>query len=96
MTIAMNIESKLGLDAFKLDEESHIRINQEICRQDCQEKYCLFVCPAHLYSVSKESGDICVEFEGCLECGTCRIACRYGALEWDYPRGGFGVQFRFG
>ena len=96
MAIAMNIESKLGLDAFKLDEASHIRINQEICRQDCQEKYCLFVCPAHLYSVSKESGDICVEFEGCLECGTCRIACRYGALEWDYPRGGFGVQFRFG
>lgn len=96
MTIAMNIEAKLGLNAFKLDEESHIRINNEICRRDCREKYCLFVCPAHLYSVNKESGDICVEFEGCLECGTCRIACRYGALEWNYPRGGFGVQFRFG
>ena len=94
--MTMNIESKLGLNAFKLDEESHIRINQEICRQKCKEKYCLFVCPAHLYSVNKETGDFSVEFEGCLECGTCRITCRYGALEWEYPRGGFGVQFRFG
>jgi ferredoxin like protein len=31
-----------------------------------------------------------------LECGTCRIACPHSALEWEYPRSGFGVQFRFG
>ena len=92
----MNIEAKLGLDAFKLDEESHIRINQEICARECEEKHCLFLCPGHLYSINKETGDVSVEFEGCLECGTCRIVCRYGALEWAYPRGGFGVQYRFG
>jgi len=31
-----------------------------------------------------------------LECGTCRIACGAEVLEWNYPEGGAGVQFRFG
>jgi ferredoxin like protein len=92
----MNIEAKLGLNAFKPAEESHIRIHHEICRRECREKYCLFVCPAHLYAVNEETGDLYVDFAGCLECGTCHSACRYGALEWEYPQGGFGVQFRFG
>jgi ferredoxin like protein len=34
--------------------------------------------------------------DGCLECGTCRIACGTEVLEWYYPSGGAGVQFRFG
>jgi ferredoxin-like protein FixX len=24
------------------------------------------------------------------------VACPSGALEWRYPRGGFGVQYRYG
>ena len=67
----MNIETKLGLDAFILDKEAHIVINQE-------------------------TGEMALEFGGCLECGTCMIACIDGALDWNYPRGGFGVQYRFG
>jgi ferredoxin like protein len=31
----------------------------------------------------------------CLECGACRISCQNGALDWNYPKGGFGVCFRF-
>ena len=30
----------------------------------------------------------------CLECGTCLIICEKGALDWKYPRGGFGVRYR--
>jgi len=91
----MSLEAKLGLDVFKLDKESHISINHEICRTLCKAKYCLFVCPAKVYTLSKD-GTIHAKFEGCLECGTCVLACEERALKWHYPKGGFGVQYRFG
>jgi ferredoxin like protein len=91
----MRIEAKLGLDAFKLDDRSHITINQEACRTRCELKPCLVVCPADLYSVSA-NGEMQVDYEGCLECGTCMVVCPEGALEWVYPRAGLGVHYRFG
>lgn len=90
----MNIKDKLGLNVFKVDSQPHISIDQEICRKECKKKYCLYVCPANVYSLKEE--EIHVEWDGCLECGACTIACRPQALRWEYPRGGFGVQYRFG
>lgn len=92
----MKVEEKLTLDAFKNDTESHITIRHDVCRTKCTKKYCLFICPAHLYSYNEETDEIVVEFAGCLECGTCKIACLEGAITWLYPRGEFGVQYRFG
>jgi len=92
----LNIESKLGLDVFQIDgEQPHIRINQEICQTRCTIRYCLHICPANLYTLN-EKGEVVVDYEGCLECGTCLIACREDALTWHYPRAGYGVQYRFG
>jgi len=91
----MDPASKLSVDIFKNDEEAHIIIRQEICRQ-CELKPCLRICPAGLYSISEESGEILIEYTGCLECGSCRVVCPCGALAWSYPRGGFGVQYRYG
>jgi ferredoxin like protein len=51
------------------------------------------VCPADLYDLN-ETGEVVVNWEGCLECGTCMICCELGALSWHYPRSGFGVQYR--
>ncbi len=92
----MRIDEKLAIDAFKTDKESHIRINHDICRTKCTVRHCLFVCPGHLYEYNRESDEIKVEYTGCLECGTCKIACRDGAIEWTYPRGEYGVQYRHG
>jgi ferredoxin like protein len=92
----LNIETKLGLDVFQIDnEQPHILIDQEICQSRCTIRYCLHVCPANLYELN-ERGEIIVDYEGCLECGTCYIACRQDALTWHYPRAGYGVQYRFG
>ena len=88
------MDAKLGLDVFKVDKQPHIIIQQEICRK-CLDQACLSVCPANLYSLTPH-GEIAVNFEGCLECGTCRIACKMQGIEWKNPRGGFGVQLRFG
>ena len=35
--------------------------------------------------------------DGCRECGSCRILCsEHGNIEWEYPRGGHGILFKFG
>ncbi|HVN95679.1 MAG TPA: 4Fe-4S dicluster domain-containing protein [Syntrophorhabdaceae bacterium] len=92
----MRIDEKLALDAFKTDKESHIRIDHATCRAKCTTRYCLFVCPGHLYEYDEEHDEMKVEYAGCLECGTCMVACKEGAINWVYPRGEFGVQYRHG
>ena len=91
----MNIEAKLGLNVLKVDTEPHIVINHEICRAKCQIRYCLNICPADLYTLDKQD-EVQVNYEGCLECGSCLMACQHEALTWHYPRAGYGVQYRFG
>lgn len=91
----MDIDAKLGLDVFKIDTEPHIILQHEICKTICQVRFCLNVCPAELYTLN-QSGEIQVNYEGCLECGACLIACADEALKWHYPRPGYGVQYRFG
>jgi ferredoxin like protein len=90
----VNIKAKLGKNTIKVDSQKHIKIKKEICK-DCQERFCVYVCPARVYTLSTD-GDIELELDGCLECGTCKISCVKNAIEWDYPRAGYGVQYRFG
>lgn len=90
------IEEKLYADRFKTDSSSHLIIkDQEICRR-CPEKWCNYFCPASVYEFDEENQVNLVAYEGCLECGTCRIGCPYLNIEWLYPRGGFGIQHRYG
>ena len=91
----MKVEEKIALDAIKNDKESHIRLDQRKC-SECKEQWCVAVCPGHLYSLNAETGEMTVEYAGCLECGTCRIACVRGSVSWDYPKGECGVQYRYG
>jgi len=42
-----------------------------------------------------ERAMVVLSWEGCLECGTCFIACDQRALTWDYPRGGYGFSYRY-
>ena len=51
----MRIDEKLAKNAFKHDEASHIKIDDELCRAKCTERYCLRVCPASLYAWNEES-----------------------------------------
>jgi ferredoxin like protein len=91
----MKVEEKIALNAIKNDRESHITLNQGQCAR-CEERWCIAVCPGHLYSHNSETGEMVVEFAGCLECGSCKIACIRGSVTWDYPRGECGVQYRYG
>ena len=89
----MKIDDKLALNLFHVDKDPHIQVDQEICRK-CPHKICTFVCPVENYTL--EGDNVVFSWEGCLECGTCQIVCDQGAITWDYPRGGFGISYRFG
>lgn len=103
----MDIEKKLINVKYKTSECSHLHPNQEICKV-CEDKVCLNICPANVYkqcssgenseNSQKKDGTmdiISVEYENCLECGACRIACPYGAIDWEYPASGCGVVYKF-
>ena len=92
----MKIEDKLFLDRFKVDEEeSHIKIKDGgKCMNECPDQPCLYFCPANVYRL--ETDHISVNYEGCLECGSCRIACPLLNIDWRFPRGGFGISHKFG
>ena len=49
------------------------------------------------YQVGTGKGPVEIIPDGCLECGTCRVLGEpTGEIEWSYPRGGYGVLFKFG
>ena len=93
-TPVVSLDDKLALVKRKLDKESHITVDQELFRKD-PDKVVLFICPAKVYELNEETGECLVNFENCLECGTCRVAARE-YVEWENPQGGFGVSFALG
>ena len=72
------IEDKLAVNKFDIDKEVHIRIQEDICSQ-CETHECLYACPADCFKLTEEH--ITFSYEGCLECGSCRIVCGEGAVE---------------
>lgn len=91
----LTLEEKLYLVQFDADEESHLKVDQDKCGL-CEHKICTIICPAGNYTINEDTGEIVVSYEGCFECGTCRIACEAESIDWEYPRGGFGVCYRYG
>jgi ferredoxin like protein len=94
MSVRLDLKSKLGLDVFKEDSKPHIKIKPGL-ESDPRLKKAVLVCPAGLYKLN-DKGEIDLSTDGCLECGTCRLACGPEVLDWNYPSGGAGIQFRFG
>lgn len=88
----VNIDDKLFLNTYIADTVSHLIIKDEGVCANCVEKNCTKFCPAGVYQY--KDSKIVVGYEGCLECGACRIACPHDNIDWNYPRGGFGIQFR--
>ena len=93
----MEIEDKVYQVRFNSDALPHIRVDVKAC-QACDGKPCLYVWPVQNFTL-QDDGRVDFAWERCMECGACRLVCRaYGksAVDWSYPRGGFGVSFRYG
>lgn len=91
---SIKLEDKLATNKFYIDREVHITINEDKCKE-CSFYTCLSICPAKCYKQSSDGG-IIFSYEGCLECGSCRIVCEKGAINWTLPRGGFGICYEYG
>ena len=89
----VSVEDKLSVNKYDIDRVVHITVNEDVCNT-CDLHYCSYACPADCYQLTE--GHITFSYEGCLECGSCRIVCDKGAIEWKLPRGGFGVCFECG
>ena len=88
-----SIQDKLNTIKYNCDSKTHLKVEQKKCLK-CREKTCTFICPANVYSTDEESGYTIVQYENCLECGACKIACPKDAIDWDYPDAGYGVIYK--
>ena len=91
------LADQLYLVKYEVDEDNcHLIIKDaEECRR-CEEKPCICRCPAEVYRWVEEEEALEVAYENCLECGACQIVCPYDNIDWSYPRGGFGVAYKYG
>lgn len=89
----MNIDDKLYTLKYAPDEKSHICPDFSQCAK-CSSKICTIICPAQVYKY--ENDKLIVNYENCLECGACRIACEKHCIDWEFPKGNKGVTFKQG
>ena len=90
----LSLDDRLALVTRKCDKVSHIKVNQEKFKQSV-DKAVLFLCPAKVYVLNEETGECIINFENCLECGTCQVACpEY--VDWKNPHGVFGISYKYG
>ena len=88
-----HLDLRLDTLVFVADPEPHIIVDAERCTL-CDVRPCVLSCPAGLFVW--EGGQMVFNCEGCLECGTCKVVCDREAVTWRYPRGGYGVRYRWG
>jgi ferredoxin like protein len=92
----VKVESKLFANRYLVDaKRPHITVRPHTTPSKPLLSL-VTTCPAGCYS-RNDQGQVEVSVDGCLECGTCRVVCSAtGDIDWSYPRGGFGVLFKFG
>ena len=97
--ITVNVDEALSVNKYEVDEEApHIVLAEDDGSEAYREEFLKLVrvCPAALYKVDRD-GAKSFDYAGCLECGTCRIACEGTIVEkWVNPGPTMGVEYRFG
>jgi len=73
-------------------EEPFIKINAKKCN-GCGN--CIIVCGGEVFEM-KGKRAVVAHIERCLECGNCEIACLPDAIEFQIPKGGTGIVYRYG
>ena len=94
--LSVRVEDRLYQNRYLVDSgRPHIKVKPH--DEPTPELLALTkVCPAGCDALN-DSGQVEITPDGCMECGTCRVVAEAsGDIEWNYPRGGFGVLFKFG
>jgi len=53
-----------------------------VCNQ-CEDAPCLAVCPTNARIRDEETGRVIVNYDRCIGCKTCVVACPFGAVSFD-------------
>jgi ferredoxin like protein len=70
---------------------SHISIDKHFCKE-CLNRICTYICPAEVYVWDDAKKEIEINYENCLECGACRVACE--VIKWTNPPWGTGIVYK--
>lgn len=81
-----SLQERIAKLDYNDDSVSHIRVTKP--RSEFMLKM-VSLCPTRCYN--SENGDVILQHEGCIECGTCA----YETL-WKHPRGGKGISYKYG
>lgn len=90
----MSVNESLARNVYHPAAGSHIQLRENLS----EEQILLLqkICPAGLFTPDS-AGRVNVHFQGCLECGCCRLLAEPSALAgWHYPPSGAGLTLRFG
>ncbi len=87
------VNDRLSTLHFEVDARPHIEVDAARCSESGAHP-CLAFCPSGCFTAD-EQGRVSYYYVGCLECGSCLIVCDRDAVRWNYPRGGFGISYRY-
>ena len=90
----VNVDEYLSLNKYEVDEDNaHIELVDDPSDEEFDKL--VLLCPAGLYKRDGE-GRKTFDYAGCLECGTCRIACGDTIIrKWENPQPSMGVEYRY-
>ncbi|MFX0101953.1 MAG: 4Fe-4S dicluster domain-containing protein [Candidatus Hodarchaeota archaeon] len=58
---------------------------------------CEKICPMNLWTINKEKAILATDYrKKCVECGSCWLVCKDGAVDFKYPAGGKGIVWEWG
>ncbi|MCK8827803.1 4Fe-4S dicluster domain-containing protein [Natroniella acetigena] len=90
-----NNQSPLEYVTIKVDDQSHINIkDQKKCLNQCENKPCTYYCPTRVFSWDEQSNKIRVDYSRCIECLACPFGCPLNNIDWNFPRGSYGVIYQ--
>lgn len=89
----MGLEDKLFTIKYSPDTTSHLNADKLDCI-NCKNRVCEHICPAKVYEWDENNEKLIINYENCMECGACRIACKH--IQWEYPKGTKGVMYKLG
>ncbi|MEB3861279.1 MAG: 4Fe-4S dicluster domain-containing protein [Desulfurococcales archaeon] len=88
----LKLEDLLQRDIWDVDEDPHIEIPMDD-QTGIPKKALVYLCPAGCYTMIGDK--VLFSYEGCFECGLCRVVTPKEKIRWEYPKSGKGIQFRF-
>jgi ferredoxin like protein len=92
--VIVDIKERLGKTKYDVDKSfAHITVDDRICEK-CPHHFCVMACPAQCYTM--QDGKLSFQYEDCVECGTCSVACDQGSVKWQFPKAGKGVIYKYG